>query len=57
MINVFSSDLAVEGVTSALANLCESTLKRLRLQCPQLYLDGKHNIWILKPGAQSRGRG
>ncbi|XP_052822444.1 tubulin monoglycylase TTLL3 isoform X1 [Octopus bimaculoides] len=55
--HVIHSDLAIEGVTSALANLCESTLKRLRLQCPQLYLDGKHNIWILKPGAQSRGRG
>ncbi|CAI9720501.1 tubulin monoglycylase TTLL3-like isoform X5 [Octopus vulgaris] len=54
---VIHSDLAIEGVTPALANLCESTLKRLRLQCPQLYLDGKHNIWILKPGAQSRGRG
>lgn len=36
---------------------CQNLLRRLAEQLPQLGMEGKLNVWILKPGAESQGRG
>ncbi|NXS86733.1 TTLL3 monoglycylase, partial [Erpornis zantholeuca] len=36
---------------------CQNLLRLLKEQLPQLGMEGKLNIWILKPGAESQGRG
>ena len=35
----------------------EQLLNRIKTKKPQYELDGVKNVWIVKPGAKSRGRG
>ncbi|KAM9813855.1 tubulin monoglycylase TTLL3 [Neosynchiropus ocellatus] len=46
----------IQGSLS-LVGRCQSMLDRLQEVSPQLDTDGVSNIWIIKPGALSRGRG
>ncbi|CAH1104572.1 unnamed protein product, partial [Psylliodes chrysocephalus] len=45
-----------ESLSNAYANV-KTTLKEIKLVWPQYEIDGKKNIWILKPGNKCRGRG
>ena len=51
-----SSNAEIEGMEVYLSKIDEC-LKNIETLCPQYHIDGTRNIWILKPGAKSRGRG
>ena len=47
----------IVSVSQTLLGQVESLVNRLRTKCVQFDMDGIHNVWIVKPGAKSRGRG
>ncbi|XP_077988340.1 tubulin tyrosine ligase 3-like [Glandiceps talaboti] len=50
-------DGAVINNSSTYREECQYLYNRMKARCPQLHLDGIRNVWIVKPGAKSRGRG
>jgi len=51
-----SEGLTIEGCEEYVER-CKCMLEQMRQVCPQIETDGLSNIWIIKPGAKSRGRG
>ncbi|CAF5165216.1 unnamed protein product, partial [Rotaria magnacalcarata] len=49
------SFMEIEGMEKYL-NKIDQCLKNVEQNWPQYHIDGTRNIWILKPGAKSRGR-
>ncbi|KAI0230479.1 Protein monoglycylase TTLL8 [Lamellibrachia satsuma] len=44
-------------VSEEMVKDCKQLLVKLKERLPQFEMDGMRNIWIIKPGAKSRGRG
>ena len=47
----------IVSASQTLLGQVENLVNRLRTKCPQFDMDGINNVWIVKPGAKSRGRG
>ncbi|XP_052214248.1 tubulin glycylase 3B-like isoform X4 [Dreissena polymorpha] len=47
----------ISNVPSNILGQIENVLNRIKAVWPQYELDGVKNVWIVKPGAKSRGRG
>lgn len=47
----------VQNVSGSMLAEVDRLLYNLKLHMPQFEMDGYKNIWIVKPGAKSRGRG
>lgn len=54
---ILHSEGALIRGSSVFVERCQAMIVRLQEVCPQLDTDGLNNIWIIKPGAKSRGRG
>ncbi len=53
----YLSEGAVVSHSYTRINEVQSVLSCMKERLPQLELDGTRNVWIVKPGAKSRGRG
>ena len=52
-----SDKISVERCSEGLYSEIASSLSRIQECWPQYNIEGYRNIWIVKPGALSRGRG
>lgn len=53
----FSESGIIPNVPASILGQVENILNRIKAVWPQFELDGVKNVWIVKPGAKSRGRG
>lgn len=53
----FSESGIIANVPASILGQVENILNRIKAVWPQFELDGVKNVWIVKPGAKSRGRG
>lgn len=51
------SDDAIVTHTHTVLDDVKELCAEMKAVWPQFELDGIHNVWIVKPGAKSRGRG
>ena len=52
----FSEGGVIEN-SSSYFKQCEQALNVIKERNPQYNIEGVKNVWIIKPGAKSRGRG
>lgn len=57
IIFVRSENGEIQNVSGSMIAEVDRLLYNLKLHMPQFEMDGYKNIWIVKPGAKSRGRG
>lgn len=58
MLTLINSDGGqITNVSGSQLAEVDRLLYKLKLHMPQYEMDGYKNIWIVKPGAKSRGRG
>ena len=56
-VTCFSEGATVPNLTEGKLRESDDVLKRMKKLWPQYEIDGKRNIWIVKPGDKSKGIG
>jgi len=56
-MDIFSEGCDLNSISPAMVENCQQLLEKVKANWPQFEIDGVRNVWILKPGALSRGRG
>ena len=56
-LSIYSEGGELTTVTDHMVKNTQEILMKVKASWPQYELDGFSNVWILKPGAMSRGRG